>query len=56
MESSKKQDFVLPFNVLKENDQSMELLRDDILANILGRLSPCSLAASRYVCKDWSVV
>ncbi|TVU27457.1 hypothetical protein EJB05_30068, partial [Eragrostis curvula] len=34
----------------------MELLSDDLLANILGRLPPCSLAACRCVRKDWCAV
>ncbi|XP_015689647.2 uncharacterized protein LOC107303717 [Oryza brachyantha] len=32
------------------------LLPDDLLANVLGRLPPCSLAASRCVCKGWLAV
>ncbi|CAN6164199.1 unnamed protein product [Urochloa humidicola] len=31
----------------------MELLHDDELANVLGRIGPRSLAASRIVCKHW---
>jgi hypothetical protein len=41
--------------MLQFNDYypSMELLPDDIIANILGRLPPCTLAASRCVRKHW---
>ncbi|KAF0889822.1 hypothetical protein E2562_033213 [Oryza meyeriana var. granulata] len=31
-------------------EEAMVLLPDDLLANVVGRLQPCSLAASR---KDW---
>ncbi|TVU16141.1 hypothetical protein EJB05_39692 [Eragrostis curvula] len=34
----------------------MDLLPDELLADILGRLPPCSLAASRCVRKDWCAI
>ncbi|TVU15600.1 hypothetical protein EJB05_39130 [Eragrostis curvula] len=34
----------------------MDLLPDDMVANILGRLPPCSLAASRCVRKRWCAI
>ncbi|XP_062208246.1 uncharacterized protein LOC133909715 [Phragmites australis] len=34
----------------------MDLLPDDLLANVLRRLPPCSLAASRCVRKDWCAI
>ncbi|KAK3137908.1 hypothetical protein QOZ80_5AG0362010 [Eleusine coracana subsp. coracana] len=34
----------------------MDLLPDDLLADILGRLPPCSLAASRCVRKSWRAI
>uniref|UniRef100_A0A0E0KH42 F-box domain-containing protein n=1 Tax=Oryza punctata TaxID=4537 RepID=A0A0E0KH42_ORYPU len=35
------------------SDTTSQLLPDDVLANILGRLPPRSLAAARCVCADW---
>ncbi|TVU27525.1 hypothetical protein EJB05_30142, partial [Eragrostis curvula] len=34
----------------------MDLLPDDMVGSILGRLPPCSLAASRCVCKKWCAI
>ena len=36
--------------------RAMDLLPDDLLADVLARLPPCSLAASRCVRKHWCAI
>uniref|UniRef100_I1PED1 F-box domain-containing protein n=2 Tax=Oryza glaberrima TaxID=4538 RepID=I1PED1_ORYGL len=41
---------------MEKQDDATQLLPDDLLAEILGRLTPRWLAASRCVCKAWQAI